>query len=168
MARIERKSTLRITAIGVALALAAGSAVADRPSWAGGGKHKEGREHHEEREHGVRGGDGERRNAAVAFSFGSDDDRIVRDYYGSQVRKGHCPPGLAKKNNGCLPPGQTRKWQRGRPLAKDIRYYELPRDLLIRLPAPPPNYRYVRIAGDILMIAAGTGMVVDAIEDILR
>jgi hypothetical protein len=22
---------------------------------------------------------------------------------------GHCPPGLAKKNNGCLPPGQAKK-----------------------------------------------------------
>ena len=24
-------------------------------------------------------------------------------------RRGGCPPGLAKKNNGCLPPGQARK-----------------------------------------------------------
>ncbi|RWR53174.1 excinuclease ABC subunit A [Sinirhodobacter ferrireducens] len=24
-----------------------------------------------------------------------------------------CPPGLAKKNNGCMPPGQAKKWQRG-------------------------------------------------------
>ncbi len=40
--------------------------------------------------------------------FGFDIDRDVRrsrDYYA--VRD--CPPGLAKKNNGCLPPGQAKK-----------------------------------------------------------
>jgi hypothetical protein len=26
---------------------------------------------------------------------------------------GGCPPGLAKKHNGCLPPGQARKLARG-------------------------------------------------------
>ncbi|WP_341633110.1 hypothetical protein [Sphingomonas agri] len=26
---------------------------------------------------------------------------------------GGCPPGLAKKNNGCMPPGQARKLARG-------------------------------------------------------
>ena len=27
----------------------------------------------------------------------------------SHIGQGHCPPGLAKKNNGCLPPGQAKK-----------------------------------------------------------
>ena len=26
---------------------------------------------------------------------------------------GHCPPGLAKKGNGCQPPGQAKKYGRG-------------------------------------------------------
>jgi hypothetical protein len=26
----------------------------------------------------------------------------------SESKHGHCPPGLAKKNNGCLPPGQAK------------------------------------------------------------
>ena len=38
----------------------------------------------------------------------------------------------------------------------------------MRLAPPPPNHRYVQVAGDVLMIAVGTGLVVDAIEDILR
>jgi Ni/Co efflux regulator RcnB len=33
---------------------------------------------------------------------------------------------------------------------------------------PPSGYRYVRVASDILLIAAGTGMVVDAIQDLGR
>src|SRR5262245_9557982 len=35
--------------------------------------------------------------------------------YGGPVGYGtdRCPPGLAKKHNGCLPPGQARKLYRG-------------------------------------------------------
>ena len=44
----------------------------------------------------------------------SDDHRtVVRNYYSEQFRVGRCPPGLAKKNNGCMPPGQARKWNIG-------------------------------------------------------
>jgi Ni/Co efflux regulator RcnB len=111
---------------------------------------------------------GEEAAATVELRFTSDDRRIVTDYYGAQARKGNCPPGLAKKNNGCQPPGQAKKWQKGRPLPKDIAYHDLPRELSIRLPVPPPNHHYVQVAGDILMIAIGTSMVIDAIEDITR
>jgi len=33
---------------------------------------------------------------------------------------------------------------------------------------PPSGHRYVRVAGDILLIALGTGLVVDAIQDLGR
>lgn len=174
MKSINTKSSLCLTAIGIALTLVAGGAIADKPNWAGDGKHKEGKKHHEgkvhhdKNEHGDRSRDSDRHDGEVTFSFGSDDRRIISEYYGTQVRKGKCPPGLAKKNNGCQPPGHAKKWHRGRPLSRDIKYYELPMELRARLPAPPPNHRYVQIAGDILVIAIGTSMVVDALEDILR
>jgi Ni/Co efflux regulator RcnB len=38
----------------------------------------------------------------------------------------------------------------------------------VRIGLPPKGYRYVRVANDILMIAIGTNMVVDAIEDLMR
>jgi Ni/Co efflux regulator RcnB len=38
----------------------------------------------------------------------------------------------------------------------------------VQLGAPPAGHRYVRVATDILLIAVGTGMVVDAIEDLDR
>ena len=158
----------RLALVGIALTLVAGGAFADKPSWAGEGRHKEGKKHHEQKDRGDKGRDDDRHGASGAPGFGSDDRRIVSEYYGGQLRKGKCPPGLAKKHNGCQPPGQAKKWHKGQPLAKDIRYYELPKELRVRLPAPPPNHRFVRVAGDILMIAVGTGMVVDAIEDILR
>jgi hypothetical protein len=106
--------------------------------------------------------------ATVNLSFSSDDRRIVMDYYGAQARSGKCPPGLARKNNGCQPPGQAKKWQRGQPLPRDVAYRDLPPELSVRLRVPPPNHRYVQIAADILMIAVGTSIVVDAIEDIVR
>jgi hypothetical protein len=38
----------------------------------------------------------------------------------------------------------------------------------VQIGVPPSGYRYVRVASDILMIAIGTGMVVDAIRDLGR
>ena len=35
-----------------------------------------------------------------------------------QGRHGGCPPGLAKKGNGCMPPGQARKYYWDRVIAR--------------------------------------------------
>lgn len=162
MKKIKPKSSLQLCAIGLIFALTASVASADKPSWAGNGKNKEKNEQNEQSHHE------DRRNPEITFSFHSDDQRIVSEYYGSQSKNGKCPPGLAKKNNGCLPPGQAKKWHRGQPLTKDVQYNDLPTELRVRLPAPPPKHRYVQVAGDILLIAIGTSIVVDAIEDIVR
>jgi Ni/Co efflux regulator RcnB len=47
-------------------------------------------------------------------------------------------------------------------------YYDLPPALIVKIGAPPSGHRYVRVAGDILMIAVGTGLVVSAIQDLGR
>ncbi len=104
---------------------------------------------------------------SINIDIGGDQRNIIREYYGAQIAQGKCPPGLAKKNNGCQPPGQAKKWSRGRPLPGDVVYHALPRDLAMRLNAPT-GAKYVRVAADILLIAAGTGMVLDAIEDLSR
>lgn len=153
--------------LAAALSLVGAPAVADRPAWAGGGhgkKHEERDRHDEPR--GRHGNDDSR--ITVELRFNDSSRRAVGDYYGAQIGAGRCPPGLAKKHNGCQPPGQAKQWSRGRPLPGDLRYYDLPRELLVRLPPPPANHRYVRVASDILMIAVGTSMVVDAIEDLGR
>lgn len=102
------------------------------------------------------------------FRIGERERGIVMDYYAAPAHASHCPPGLAKKGKGCMPPGQARKWRVGHPLGRDIVQYDLPVDLARRLSAPPEGHRYVRVAADILLIALGTAMVVDAIEDIVR
>lgn len=104
----------------------------------------------------------------VGSYFGDNQRTAVRTYYGTQYSAGRCPPGLAKKNNGCMPPGQAKKWRVGQPLRGDVVYYSVPQSVIIQLGAPPPSYRYVRVAADILLIAIGTNLVVDAIQDLGR
>jgi Ni/Co efflux regulator RcnB len=107
-------------------------------------------------------------SSAVSLRFEDRHRTIVQDFYAGEYRSGHCPPGLAKKNNGCMPPGQAKKWRKGQPLSRDVIFYEIPPELVIRIGVPPPGHRYVRVAADILLIAIGTGMVVDAIADLGR
>lgn len=110
----------------------------------------------------------QRCSGAVKVVIDDRDRGLIWGYYGDQFRAGNCPPGLAKKNNGCLPPDQAKKWAIGRPLPRDLAYYDLPRDLVVRLRPPGDGYKYVRAAADVLLIAVGTMVVIDAIEDLSR
>jgi hypothetical protein len=162
-------------ALAFSVVFVARPAFADKPSNVGGkgaekhgekenqGKQKEGKGH----ERGVSGEeDGHGVKASQHFS---EESRIaINKYYGDKFRSGRCPPGLAKKNNGCMPPGQAKKWMIGRPLPREIIFYDLPPEVIVQLGPVPSRHRYVRVASDILMIAVGTGLVVDAIEDIGR
>jgi len=98
----------------------------------------------------------------------ADHDRnTVYGYYRTQYAAGNCPPGLAKKNNGCLPPGQAKKmWAIGQPLPAGVIYYPLPGVLLGQLTPPPVGYEYVRVANDILLMAVGTRMIAGAVADL--
>ncbi|MHB0926614.1 MAG: hypothetical protein ACYC1F_08935 [Gallionellaceae bacterium] len=152
--------------------LAASPAIADKPSRDGGDGGKHGQKNkHENRQAEQRGGDDKSRDHAesgVRRGEYFDDHRrtVARDYYHEQLRSGRCPPGLSKKHNGCMPPGQAKKWAVGRPLPRDVIFYDVPPTLIVQLGQPPARHRYVRVATDILLIAVGTGMVMDAIEDL--
>lgn len=145
-----------VIAIVIAGALAAAPAFAAKPEWAGKGK----ADKHERAEHA------HDRHDRYDSRFSDDQRTAMHTLYADQLRGGHCPPGLAKKRNGCLPPGQAKKWAVGRPLDGGIVFYPLPVLLRDRLGPPPAGHRYVRVANDILMIAIGTSLVVDAIEDL--
>lgn len=113
--------------------------------------------------------DSGRSDNVKAGKYFADQNRVaVREYYTEQFSRGFCPPGLAKKRNGCMPPGQAKKWSIGRPLPREVIFYDLPGPLLGQLDRAPTGHRYVRVATDILLIAIGTGMVIDAIEDLGR
>lgn len=95
------------------------------------------------------------------------DRGAIYGYYRPLYAAGNCPPGLAKKNNGCLPPGQAKKlWAIGQPLSAGVVFYPLPAPLLGQLTPAPSGYQYVRVANDILMMAIGTQLIVSAIADL--
>ena len=102
-----------------------------------------------------------------AGGFFQDRQRTaVHDYYGHQYRAGRCPPGLMKTQNGCRAPGQVRYYSVGQRLAPAVIYHAVPAAMVVTLGVPPSGHRYVRVASDILLIAIGTGMVVDAIQNL--
>lgn len=139
--------------LALAVALAAGSALAD------------------DDQHGKpekRGSD-DRANVRGVARFGEPQHAAVTDWYAKEVKAGRCPPGLRKKRNGCLPPGQAKKrWAVGDPLAREVIFYDLPPPLVSELGPPPSGYRYARVGNDVLLLAIGSGMVVDAITDLGR
>jgi hypothetical protein len=109
--------------------------------------------------------EGERRPVVV---FADRDRAAVRTYWVETYGRGNCPPGLAKKNRLCLPPGQYKKrYVVGRPLPTSVLVQPLPPVLVTRLGAVPTGYEYVMVDGDILKLAVGTRLVADAIQAII-
>jgi hypothetical protein len=102
--------------------------------------------------------------AEVVFTFTTSQREKAQAYFVEQHGRGGCPPGLAKKNNGCLPPGQAKKrYTVGTALPGDIPTRPISAELSIRIGAPPAGYTYVMLDGDLLKLAVGTLLVVDAI-----
>ena len=107
--------------------------------------------------------------ARVEVRFHDRQREAAREYYRREYHgRGRCPPGLAKRHNRCEPPGHERHWRRGERLPRDVQVHAVPQDLAVRIGPAPRGYRYVQVAGDILLIAVGTSMVVDAIDDLNR
>ena len=181
-------SFAKIAAMALCASAVTLSCWAEKPDWAGGQGHKrepmrdqmrdQMREHEpagygaeQDRGRNLRHEDAQPGNRArppgdSRARFGERHRESVRDYFEPRVRAGRCPPGLAKKNNGCLPPGQARKWVVGQQLPRDLVRYPLPVELRRQLGRAPAGYEYVRVDNDILMLIIGTGMVVDAIENL--
>jgi hypothetical protein len=153
-------------------------ALAEKPDWKEDNGYQQKRESNESRREDLRERDGARRDydgrrqreeVRLGGYFRDDHRVVIRDYYGREYGAGRrCPPGLAKKNTGCLPPGQAKKWAVGHVLPRDVIYYAVPPAVLVQLGPAPYGHRFVRVAADILLIAIGTGMVIDAIEDLGR
>jgi hypothetical protein len=100
--------------------------------------------------------------------FADRDRDVVRTWWVDTYGRGNCPPGLAKKNRLCLPPGQYKKrYVIGRPLSRTVVVQPLPSVLVTRLGPAPTGYEYVMVDGDIVKLAVGTRLVADAIQAIL-
>jgi len=110
---------------------------------------------------------GDHTKAVVIFADG--DREGVRRYFVEKHGRGNCPPGLAKRNNGCLPPGQAKKrYSVGQRLPPEVIFVDPPVELTARLRPCPAGYRYVVVDGDLVKLAVGTMLVVDAIQGLVQ
>jgi hypothetical protein len=106
--------------------------------------------------------------ASVTVTFTTEQRGAVQGWYVETYGRGKCPPGLAKKGNGCLPPGQAKKrYAVGQPLGPGTPYGPVPPELSVRIGKPPDGYLYVTLDGDLLKLAVGTLLVVDAISGLI-
>lgn len=127
-------------------------------------KHADKAERKAERQADKHAGKGGRHDGGVRHGgYFRDEHRehARRSYQEHYAGAGKCPPGLAKKNNGCMPPGQARKWAVGQPLPREVVVYEVPRPILVTLPAAPVGYRYERVGADIVLVRVSGRVVVD-------
>jgi hypothetical protein len=108
-------------------------------------------------------------DSQVTVVFSNTQREAARLYFVEEHGRGNCPPGLAKKQNGCLPPGQAKKrYVIGHSLPKGIVVGTLPVELSVRIGPVPPGYRYGILDGDLVKLAVGTMLVVDAIEGLVQ
>jgi len=97
--------------------------------------------------------------------FVDADRQVVRSWWRHTYGR-NCPPGLARKDNGCMPPGQAKKrYVVGQALPPAVVIVGVPSGL--RLSAAPAGYRYVYVDGDILLIDAASRLVADVIVNVL-
>lgn len=89
------------------------------------------------------------------------------DRYGAN----NCPPGLARKNNGCLPPGQAKKlFTQGQRLPAGYNFYSNYRDIPVAYRSRVPfddSYRYIYRDDTVYVVDRSTRLVTRVIDLIL-
>ena len=91
--------------------------------------------------------------------------------HGHGASAGGCPPGLAKKHNGCTPPGQARKLGRGQRYVNGYgslySYQRIPVEVRrhYRLSS---RYRYYYSGGTIYVVDPRTMLIAQVISAILH
>ncbi len=161
----------RIAALAIASAFIAVPVFAkDKDNGKGHDKQEEKAEKHEYKEQrkAQKHADKRERKEIRQGAYFNDQHRTyVHQYYTTQYGDGRrCPPGLAKKNNGCLPPGQARKWDVGQPIPRGVTVYSVPQPVLMQLPPAPYGYHYSRVGGDIVLVRNQSNLIVDIILNV--
>lgn len=148
---MKKQHKVSILAAALILAMPVGAAFADPPAHAKGGK-------------------GNAKNKAPHATV---IKREVRREPRINVA-GNCPPGLAKKNPPCVPPGQAKKGRGGISIGDIINWdlaHAVTRPGLYGLSNPPSGNRYAIVDGRLVRVNRDNGKilsilrVVDAILD---
>jgi hypothetical protein len=105
----------------------------------------------------------ERIDASLRFTV--RDRELFAAWAAAEYGKGKCPPGLLKRESQCLTRGHPRKrYTVGLPLPAGVVPAPVPLDLSRRVGMPPIGYRYGMIDGDLVKLAVGSGLAVDALD----
>jgi Ni/Co efflux regulator RcnB len=177
---ILSKQPQHMLALLIAAMFAAGPALAG-PGEGHGNKHGDKAEKHAEKQaekaekqadkaekHAAKRGKHDREDVRVGAYFNDRHREVARSYYHEHYGSGrNCPPGLAKKHNGCLPPGQAKKWAVGQPIPRGVTVYSVPQPVIVQLPPPPYGYRYARLGNDIVLVQSQNNLIVDIIQGVL-
>ena len=113
--------------------------------------------------------------ASTAPAYAKPDHAKGNKGHGHSYSYGYghsCPPGLAKKNNGCLPPGQAKKlynigqhWPRNYGYAWN--YNQIPYDMRSQYHFDP-NDRYYYGDGYVYQVDPATMLISQVVSAILR
>jgi hypothetical protein len=159
--------SIRALAVAIASAVVLVPALADKGGEHGHGHgNGHGQAQHEPGDRGQGGGHGrgEVKELPVGGYFNDRNRVAVRRYFADQYGHGKkCPPGLAKKHNGCMPPGQERHLELGHPVPGGVTLYPVPQPVIVQLPPAPYGYRYARVGNDIVLVRIDTRLIVDII-----
>lgn len=171
----------RLIALTLASALIGGPVLAKDKEGDGQGQgkrtEKAGKHAEKQREKAEKRQDKERKHAEkrrvedvpVGGYFSDRHRSYAREYYTERYSKAKaCPPGLAKKNNGCMPPGQAHKLVPGQPVPAGVTLYPVPQPVIVQLPPPPYGYRYARVGNDIVLVRNENQLIVDIIVGLLN
>lgn len=162
-----RHRTILVAVVAISLVVsfgAAPSALAEPPSHAGKGKAKHDKAHEDAKHSGRKGQNGRHGGGTGSTAKIETEDRVrIQAYFGDGYGQRDCPPGLAKKNNGCVPPGQAKKYARGDVVPGNIQLVVLPAELEVRLRPLPSGYVYRRVDGDVLVVAEAARKVIDIV-----
>jgi hypothetical protein len=107
----------------------------------------------------------------VAGQAGADPGHGRGHDYSLGYGNGHCPPGLAKKHNGCMPPGQARRFNRGERwqsgYGTSYSYGQIPYDLRRRYDLNS-RYRYYYNDGYLYAVDPRTMLVQQVVNALLH
>jgi len=108
--------------------------------------------------------------AIAAAPVTAQPRHVSHDRQGTYGR--HCPPGLARKHNGCIAPGKARKLSRGQRYQSSYRYRtysynSIPSDLRRRYDLDRRN-RYYYNNGYLYGVDPRTNVVEQVIQALLR
>jgi hypothetical protein len=146
----------------VVLLLAWGSAIA--------GDHEEGK--HSKEDQGSYESHKERPDSRRDFGINDSEREIIHRHFADQEGHGKkgkdLPPGLAKKEarGGKLPPGWEKRMVKGETVPPEVyqQCQPLPRELQIKLPAPPVGTITVTVGGKVARLAEATHEILDVFD----